>query len=74
MDGSFPNPEIVEEAGMELAQKLGLPLEVALDKIVSAVLQQRAGGLSFTFRQCCKCHADSWRMLSHFQNSLCLFQ
>ena len=43
VDGSFPSPQIVAEAGLELAQKLGLPLEEGLDRIVSAVLQQRGG-------------------------------
>ena len=46
VDGSFPSPEIIGEAGSELAQKLGLSLEEALDKVVSTVLQQRGGGAS----------------------------
>ena len=46
VDDSFPSPEVVGEAGAELAQKLGIPLEQALDQVVSTVLQQRAGGLS----------------------------
>ena len=40
----FPSREAVAQAGAELAQRLGLAPDQALDKIVSTVLQQGWGG------------------------------
>lgn len=45
-DGSFPSREAVAVASAELAQNLGISQEQALDRVVSAVLQQRRGGVS----------------------------
>ena len=42
--GSFPSSEAAVEAGAELAQKLGLSREEGVDRVVSAVLQQRGEG------------------------------
>jgi hypothetical protein len=40
----FPSREAAAQAGAELAQRLGLAPDQALDKIVSTVLQQGWGG------------------------------
>jgi len=45
-DGSFPSREAVAVASAELAQNLGISQEQALDRVVSAVLQQRMGRVS----------------------------
>lgn len=44
VQSGFPSQEAVAQAGAELAQRLGLAPDQALDKVVSTVLQQGWGG------------------------------
>lgn len=44
VQSGFPSREAVAQAGAELAQRLGLAPDQALDTIVSTVLQQGWGG------------------------------
>lgn len=63
----FPSQEAIAQAGDELVQRLGIVPDQALDKIVSAVLQQRSGGergLSVPFIHPCSFGMCSLLLLS----------
>lgn len=47
VESTYPSREAVAQAGAQLAQRLGLEPDQALDKVVSAVLQGFGGGSIF---------------------------